>query len=117
MKNNIKRLIVWFFILFTVSLGSVVVAEDVHTNAVQQPKPVVSVQTRKPMSRKALAMKFIIAMLGVAASSIVIYVMLTIYNRFIYGSPTQRADRTLDDDFKTPNNLKDALDVFLKKTK
>lgn len=74
-------------------------------------------QSKIPIGRKALAMKFIIAMLGVGASSVIIYVGLSVYNRFIYGTPTQKRKITEDEEYKTPNNMKDALTVFLKKTK
>ena len=74
-------------------------------------------KTKVGIGRRALAMKFLMAMLGVGASSVIIYVGLSVYNRFIYGTPRKKQFRTEDEDYKTPNNMKDALEIFLKKTK
>ncbi|MCR5266686.1 MAG: hypothetical protein K6E29_08880 [Cyanobacteria bacterium RUI128] len=115
MKINTKKILAGLFVAGALTLSVPALAEDVQPNAVQ--KPSVSVPVRKPTSKKQLAMKFAMAMMGVAASSVIIYVMLTVYNRFIYGTPKAPQPKSQDEEFKTPTNMKDALEIFLKKTK
>lgn len=120
MKNN--KII--SFIL--IGLTALVLALPVKVYAgIGAVNPVESVQktlnlgdlaTKQPIGRRQVAMKFLLAMLGVAASSVVIFVMLSIYNKFMYGSRNNTQNET-DNDFKTPSNIKDAINIFLKKTK
>ena len=56
-------------------------------------------------------------MVGVATSSIIIYVLLSLYNKYFYGNSKTSASNEVDEEFKTPTNLKDAVNIFLKKTK
>lgn len=118
MKNNIKRFLALLMISLSIGIIPPVMAENMQT---ESPEPAVEtttkLPTRMPYGKKALAFKFLMAMLGVGASSVIIYVLLSIYNRFIYGSPSGLQDKTEDDDFKTPTNMKDAINIFLKKTK
>jgi len=77
------------------------------------------IEYKQPMSRKKLAKMFILAMAGVAVSSILLYVILTIYNKirdsFINGSdsPAPQNETSLT----TPDNLTEAVKTFLDKTK
>lgn len=115
-----KKLKYYVAILFiSLAISCPVMAENTAPAQESQPKVEQQAQlpVRRPTSKKALAYKFIMAMLGVGASSVIIYVLLTIYNRFIYGSPMKLAEKTEDDDYKTPTNMKDAINIFLKKTK
>lgn len=73
--------------------------------------------TKTPFGKRQMAMKFFLAMLGVATSSVVIYVMLSLYNRFFYGGRKEIVVNEDDNDFKTPTNMKEAINIFLKKTK
>ena len=118
-NNMLKSLKIFLsiFVIFTViGISSPIMAED--NVAVTEPvKTESTLPLKQPYSRKALAMKFIMAMIGVGASSVIIYVGLSVYNRFIYGTSKPKHVKTEDDNFKTPNNMKDALDIFLKKTK
>jgi len=119
MKNKLKKLlIIGIFCVFSFcSITSVpVLADSPNTSDIVQTVEK-QIPLKAPIGRKQLAKKFILAMMGVAVSSVLIYVLLSIYNRFLYGNPNKKALKTEDDDFKTPNNLKDALDIFLKKTK
>lgn len=75
------------------------------------------IQTKVPIGRKALAMKFVLAMLGVGASSVIIFVGLSAYNRFIYGTVKPKIAKNEDESYQTPNNMKDAIEIFLRKTK
>ncbi len=119
MKKKIKVYLASFMILCGIACSAPVMADTP-----QEPKQVqetvttpAKLPTRMPTSKKALAYKFIMAMLGVGASSVIIYVLLSIYNRFIYGTPRGLQDKSEDDEFKTPTNMKDAINIFLKKTK
>ena len=98
-----KKLKLYIAILFvTMAAICPVLAEDVTTETIKEHPAVEStapLPRKVPTSKKALAYKFIMAMLGVGASSIIIYVLLTIYNRFIYGTPTRIADTSKDDEF------------------
>lgn len=76
--------------------------------------------TKIPMSKKELILKFMIAMLCVVASSVIIYVGLSLYNKFMYGTATRYKEDDYteeDENYKTPANMKEALNIFLKKTK
>lgn len=87
-------------------------------NTVQtQPSVPADIQTKQPISKRQLAMKFLIAMLGVGLSSVIIFVLLSSYNKFVYGSYTRVEPSEEDNSYKTPTNMKDAINTFLKKTK
>ncbi len=71
---------------------------------------------KEPVSIKHTAKKFLFAMFGVALSSIILFVMLTIYNKIrnrVISAPSQDYKNTLT----SPNNLRDAVNIFLEKTK
>lgn len=116
MIKSLKIFLAIFVMLTVIGTVNPTMAEDTNYTAEQVPTET-QIPSRQPYSRKALAMKFVLAMLGVGASSVIIYVGLSIYNRFIYGTPAVKQQKTEDESFKTPNNMKDALDIFLKKTK
>ena len=116
MKNNTRKILASLFILGALCHSAPVLAEDTQSDSVQT-QAATTIPVKRPVSKKQLAMKFAMAMMGVAASSVIIYVMLTVYNRFIYGTPKAPQEKTQDEEFKTPTNMKDALDIFLKKTK
>lgn len=116
MKMNIRKVLAYWFIAGALTFSVPAFAEDAQSNAVQKPVAA-SIPVKRPTGKKQLAMKFVMAMMGVAASSVIIYVMLTVYNRFIYGTPKAPQPKSQDEEFKTPTNMKDALEIFLKKTK
>ena len=71
---------------------------------------------KEPVSKRKIAMKFIYAMLGVAISSILLFVLLTIYNK-IRSGVVQPPSADYTNTLATPNNLKDAVNIYLEKTK
>ena len=87
------------------------------TQAVEKVKALSDFATKQPIGKRQIAMKFLLAMLGVATSSVVIFVLLSLYNKFFYGGGTTKIINEEDIDFKTPTNMKDAINIFLKKTK
>ncbi|MCM1265143.1 MAG: hypothetical protein NC200_03000 [Candidatus Gastranaerophilales bacterium] len=122
MKNkNFKNFILTGLVALTltVTVPTIVTAEvkaDTPVSSVQKTLNLGDFATKQPIGTRQIAMKFILAMLGVAASSVVIFVLLSIYNKFMYGANVNTQNET-DNDFKTPANMKDAINIFLKKTK
>lgn len=74
------------------------------------------IEYKEPVSIKQTAKKFLFAMFGVAISSIILFVMLTVYNKIrnkVISAPSQDYKNTLT----SPDNLRDAVNIFLEKTK
>lgn len=71
---------------------------------------------KEPVSKRKIAMKFIYAMTGVAVSSILLFVILTLYNK-IRSKMVQPPSSDYTNTLTTPNNLKDAVNIYLEKTK
>ena len=75
---------------------------------------------KQPVSRKKIVMKFLLAMLGVAISSLVIYFGLAVYNRLRDGFVTSEKSEDLipedDKSLVTPQNMSDAVKTFVEKT-
>ena len=71
---------------------------------------------KKPISKKTIAKKFLIAMGGVATSSFAIFFILTLYNKI--RENVKNPVKTLENEIslETPQNLNDAIKIFLKKT-
>ena len=71
---------------------------------------------KQPVSKKKIAKKFLLAMAGVAISSVALFLILT-----IYGKIQEIWAKTKDLDINksalnTPDNLQDAIKIFLNKT-
>ena len=73
--------------------------------------------TQQPVSKRKIMKKFLAAMSGVVVSSILIYLLLTVYNRVreqvINRVKTPEGETSL----KTPDELDAAVKIFLEKTK
>lgn len=78
---------------------------------------------KQPVSKKKIAKKFLLAMLGVTISSIVLFVLLSLYNKvrktLIDGaSAVQKLSADNDEtSLQTPESLTQAIKIFLDKTK
>lgn len=110
MKNNLK--------LGLISLGVAVVLmlplqAPALADSHQQLDNNIKAMTKEPVSKKKMAYKFLMAMLGVATSSVVLYVGLSAYNRFFSGQPSAVVGLN---SLRPPENFKDAVNVFLEKT-
>ena len=114
----LKKYLIIFIMVISLGFITPVCAENQPSDSVQN-KPAYEFETKVPIGRKQLAIKFIMVMLGVGVSSVMIYVLLTGYNKLVYGGTAGNKKNIVseDDNFKTPNNMKDALGIFLKKTK
>lgn len=72
---------------------------------------------KQPVSKRKIAKKFLLAMLGVAISSIILYVLLSLYNK-IRGAllnPQVKINGN-ETSLVTPDNLSDAVKTYLDKT-
>ncbi len=69
--------------------------------------------TKEPISKKKIAFKFIMAMVGVATSSVIIYVGLSVYNKFFHNQPEPVVGLN---SLRSPENFKESINLFLDKT-
>lgn len=115
MKNKFKI----FLLVLVMSISFALSTGDAYADTATQQKNSTKIEfaTKAPFGKRQLAMKFLLAMLGVAVSSVIIFVGLSVYNKLMYGSSHRLVINDDDDDFKTPTNMKDAINIFLKKTK
>lgn len=73
----------------------------------------VAAATKAPVSKKAIAFRFVMAMLGVAASSVVIYVGLSVYNKMFKSESVAVVGLN---SLRTPENFKESINLFMEKT-
>lgn len=108
MKNSLKKYLISIAIvtaLFTPLLLPAYAKSELN--------PTVAAATKQPESKKEIAFRFIMAMVGVATSSILIYVGLSVYNKlFKNSSETVVGLNSL----RTPENFKEAINIFIRKT-
>lgn len=72
---------------------------------------------KKPVSKRKIAKKFLLAMFGVALSSFLIFFMLTFYNK-IYGKMTKKINTPKEMyPLKSPDDMSEAIKIFIDKTK
>lgn len=78
-----------------------------------------TVPYKHPSGKKKIALKFLLAMVGVAVSSFVIYFGLAVYNRLRDGfvqSGKFEIPSDEDKSLRTPDNLSEAVKTFIEKT-
>ena len=91
-------------------------AQVANTTAIQP--QVQQTQTKPKKSFASMVFKFILAMIWVVISSIVIFIILISYKRFILkGKPVRPTYETTEQSLDTPKNFKEAIKLFLDKTK
>lgn len=61
--------------------------------------------------------KFLLAMGGVVISSLIIFVGLSLYNKFLLKKTTGIDKEIQGNSLSTPKNLKEAISSFLEKTR
>ena len=90
-------------------------------NTVQELPPAPeAIQYKQPVSKKKIAKKFLLAMAGVAISSILLYIILTIYNKMREALGMTSKEELPQENMTsltTPDNLEDAVKTFLEKTR
>jgi len=72
---------------------------------------------KKPISKRKLVKKFLLAMFAVGMSSVALYVGLTIYNKIRSGMPVQVKTPDGETPLSSPIDSDTAVRVFLDKTK
>lgn len=105
-------------LLFVGTLLTPAIANEPETQtAVTEPLPQTKqLPFKEPISRRKVAMKFIYAMGGVVASSTILFVGLSAYNR-IRSKVIKVANNDYANTLSTPDNLKDAVNIYLEKTR
>ena len=83
------------------------------------PQNLISNRYKKPISKRKIIKKFLLAMGGVLASSIIIYAILALYNRIRLGlgSLEQFFESNEDKSLDVPEDVFDAVNKFIDKTK
>ena len=91
----------------------------VQEESVQQDLPKLdTIPYKQPVIKKKVAKKFLMAMGGVALSSILLFLLLTLYNRIRNGVISTKQELPAGEtSLVTPENLIDAIKIFLEKTK
>lgn len=89
---------------------------DSRTNYNSNDKKVSNIPYKQPVSKKKIALKFLAAMGGVALSSIIIYILLSVYNRIRDGLIPSAKTSENETPLETPDNLESAVKTFLDKT-
>ena len=72
---------------------------------------------KKPVSKRKIAKKFLLAMGGVAVSSLLLYILLTLYNKIRASVSGQDIPSEEENSLTTPYTMEDDVKSFLDKTK
>ncbi len=122
MKTNLNKKIVKIFMV-TLILG--VTCFPVCSVTQDLPPQLQSIKTEIPhkdSSGNLLLKKFLIAMLGVACSTLALYLLLTLYNKFrtnLVKKSNEQAvaqnKQSCANSFERPANVEDAIEKFLQK--
>lgn len=93
--------------------------QEEATQTVTQELPAMdTIPYKQPVSKKKMAKKFLMAMGGVALSSILLFLILTIYNKIRASLLAPHSEQpTGETSLVTPENLTEAVKTFLDKTK
>lgn len=114
MKNRILAIMILTMLSLPVQVQAVDDIEPVETVQEEVVTPVTPY--KQPVSKRKIAKKFLLAMGGVATSSLIIFLLLTLYNKvregFVSGAKTPDGEVSLE----TPEDLQGAVRAFLDKT-
>lgn len=84
----------------------------------QEEQDVSTIPYKQPVSKRKMAKKFLIGMGSVAVSSILLFLILTVYNKIRESILAPKQDQqTGETSLVTPESLTDAVKTFLNKTK
>lgn len=97
---------------------TVVNEPDNTTETIQEPEQKeINNALRKPTSKRKIAKKFLLAMLGVIISSTLIFALLSIYNKLRENFKVEiKNPKEEPSSLETPDNLNDAVKSFLDRT-
>lgn len=109
--------ILTIFLAVLLSLPICVWAVDDNSETSNVDKTTIENEYKQPISKRKIAKKFLAAMGGVGISSFAIFFMLTAYNRI--RENFSKSVKTIDGEvsLESPEDLDDAVKVFLEKTK
>ncbi len=115
MKSKIFAIMILTMLALPVQVQAVPCHEPTEEN-IQEEVVTPAVQYKQPVSKRKIAKKFLFAMGGVGASSLIIFLMLSLYNKvregFSNGAKTPDGEVSLE----TPDDLQGAVRAFLDKT-
>ncbi len=101
--------------------GSIDEAANAIKNQTEQKSVVgneIKKQTKTKRSYVNIVFKFILAMIWVCISSVIIFIILISYKKLILkGKPITPTYESLEGSLETPKNFKEAIKLFLDKTK
>ena len=94
-------------------------AEETPNTVQELPPAPESIPYKQPVSKKNIAKKFLLAMAGVAISSILLFAILSLYNKLRESLGISGQEETPENitSLTTPDNLEDAVKTFLDKTR
>ncbi len=94
-------------------------AEETPSTVQELPPAPESIQYKQPVSKRKIAKKFLLAMAGVAISSILLFAILSLYNKLRESLGIAGQEETPENitSLTTPDNLEDAVKTFLDKTR
>lgn len=102
----------------TVNISKSTESQEVQKIANQSKKDIKNIKTKQDIKILNLILKFILAMIWVVISSIIIFILLISYKRLILKDNGQNITyENTSQSLDTPKNFKDALKLFLDKTK
>ena len=102
----------------TVNISKSTDSQDVQKISNQVKKDAKNIKTKQDIKILNLILKFILAMIWVIISSIIIFILLISYKKLILKDNRQNITyENTAQSLDTPKNFKDALKLFLDKTK
>ena len=116
MKRSILTIILSLIITMPV-MANTPIESDVTPDVVSVTKTTnQEIPFKQPVSKRALLKKFLVAMGAVMVSSIALYIGLSIYNR-VRNNVIKTATTDYTNTLNTPDNLKDAVNIYLERTR
>jgi hypothetical protein len=91
--------------------------ETIETEPATINEQTANIPYKKPISKRKLVKKFLLAMFAVGLSSIALYAGLTLYNKIREGSPIQVRTPDGETPLSSPVDMETATKTFLEKTK
>ena len=116
LKNRLVILVLMLIMAAPVIAETPVLPEEIQSQELVQEPVINTVNYKQPVSKRKIAKKFLMAMGGVAVSSILLFVMLSLYNK-IRDKVLMPETPDNETSLVTPDNQTDAVRVFLEKTK
>lgn len=102
----------------TVNISKPTDSQEIQKIANQTKKDAKNIKTKQDIKILNLVLKFLLAMIWVVISSIIIFILLISYKKLILKDNNQEINyENTSQSLDTPKNFKEALKLFLDKTK